>query len=142
MYNEILQYNWLSYSISLRNVKLPATASYCCWDSRVPNTVLLAQLKDKVKKWSDTGEEKRLQGLTNTSQPDDVPHHKPRKRNPNRFRILQDSLQSSELDGLNTATYKLNYIKKYPLFTYMSIDVGDPPLSQVIYNENDDEFEY
>lgn len=68
-------------------------------------------------------------------------NHKPRKRNPNRFRILQDSLQSSDLDGLNTAKYKLNYIKKYPLFTYISIDVGDPPLSQVIYNENDDEFE-
>jgi hypothetical protein len=64
--------------------------------------------------------------------------HKARKRNPNRFRILQDSLQSSELDGLKTAKYKLNYIKKYPLFTYISVDVGNPPASQVIYNENEE----
>jgi hypothetical protein len=52
--------------------------------------------------------------------------HEGRYKNPNRIKLLNEATQRKDIDGLNTVKYDLYGILKYPLFTHMIINVGDP----------------
>ena len=47
-------------------------------------------------------------------------------RNPERFNLLEKTVQRYKTDGLNNVKYRLNGIIKYPMFTHLLIDVGKP----------------
>ena len=52
--------------------------------------------------------------------------HKKREKNPERRALLNKGTERMSADGLNNVQYILIGTVKYPLFTYMAINTGDP----------------
>jgi hypothetical protein len=52
--------------------------------------------------------------------------HKKARKNPERNKLLKNGRRKYNLDGLSTVVYNLIDIIKYPLFTHILIDVGNP----------------
>ncbi|XP_069781210.1 beta-1,4-galactosyltransferase 1-like [Narcine bancroftii] len=46
--------------------------------------------------------------------------------NPQRFDRIARTRQTMQNDGLNSLTYKVLQIKKYPLYTFIDVDIGGP----------------
>ncbi|XP_078070295.1 beta-1,4-galactosyltransferase 1 [Mustelus asterias] len=46
--------------------------------------------------------------------------------NPQRFNRIARTRQTMEHDGLNSLKYKVLEVKKYPLYTYVDVDIGGP----------------
>ena len=53
--------------------------------------------------------------------------HGSRWKNPERVNLLHNSHLRAKTDGLNSVVYELHGIVKYPTFTHLLINVGEPP---------------
>uniref|UniRef100_A0A1A7YR75 Beta-1,4-galactosyltransferase n=1 Tax=Iconisemion striatum TaxID=60296 RepID=A0A1A7YR75_9TELE len=51
-------------------------------------------------------------------------HNEP---NPQRFNKIQNTKNTMKKDGISSLTYKLVEVKKYPLYTNISVEIGKPP---------------
>ncbi|KAF6730979.1 Beta-1,4-galactosyltransferase 2 [Oryzias melastigma] len=51
-------------------------------------------------------------------------HNEP---NPQRFNKIQNTKHTMKKDGISSLTYKLLQIKRYPLYTNISVEIGKPP---------------
>ncbi|KAF7706088.1 beta-1,4-galactosyltransferase 2 [Silurus meridionalis] len=51
-------------------------------------------------------------------------HNEP---NPQRFNKIQNTKNTMRKDGISSLTYRLVSIKKYPLYTNISVEIGKPP---------------
>lgn len=51
-------------------------------------------------------------------------HNEP---NPQRFHKIRNTKNTMKTDGINSLTYRLVQIKKYPLYTNISVEIGKPP---------------
>jgi hypothetical protein len=47
--------------------------------------------------------------------------------NPKRFELLKGCVARMKKDGLNSVQYELLEFIKYPMFTFISVDIGDQP---------------
>jgi hypothetical protein len=54
-------------------------------------------------------------------------NHDPTKKNSRRFDMLKKSVDRMKKDGLNSVQYELLEFTRYPMFTFISIDVGKQP---------------
>ncbi|GCB76820.1 hypothetical protein scyTo_0015558, partial [Scyliorhinus torazame] len=46
--------------------------------------------------------------------------------NPQRFNRISQTRQTMQHDGLNSLKYKVLEVKKYPLYTFIDVDIGGP----------------
>ncbi|KAG9273865.1 beta-1,4-galactosyltransferase 2 [Astyanax mexicanus] len=51
-------------------------------------------------------------------------HNEP---NPQRFNKIQNTKNTMRKDGISSLTYRLASVKKYPLYTNISVEIGKPP---------------
>ncbi|XP_070829955.1 beta-1,4-galactosyltransferase 2 [Chaetodon trifascialis] len=51
-------------------------------------------------------------------------HNEP---NPQRFNKIQNTKNTMKKDGISSLTYRLVQVKKYPLYTNISVEIGKPP---------------
>ncbi|CAG5896563.1 unnamed protein product [Menidia menidia] len=51
-------------------------------------------------------------------------HNEP---NPQRFNKIQNTKNTMRKDGISSLTYRLVEVKKYPLYTNISVEIGKPP---------------
>ncbi|XP_047222969.1 beta-1,4-galactosyltransferase 2 isoform X2 [Girardinichthys multiradiatus] len=51
-------------------------------------------------------------------------HNEP---NPQRFNKIQNTKNTMKKDGISSLTYKLVQVKKYPMYTNISVEIGKPP---------------
>ncbi|XP_067331237.1 beta-1,4-galactosyltransferase 2 isoform X1 [Channa argus] len=51
-------------------------------------------------------------------------HNEP---NPQRFNKIQNTKNTMKKDGISSLTYRLVQVKRYPLYTNMSVEIGKPP---------------
>ncbi|KAG7454155.1 beta-1,4-galactosyltransferase 2 [Solea senegalensis] len=51
-------------------------------------------------------------------------HNEP---NPQRFNKIQNTKNTMKKDGISTLTYRLVQVKRYPLYTNISVEIGKPP---------------
>ncbi|XP_075877800.1 beta-1,4-galactosyltransferase 2 [Nelusetta ayraudi] len=51
-------------------------------------------------------------------------HNEP---NPQRFNKIQNTKNTMKKDGISSLTYRLVHVKKYPLYTDISVEIGKPP---------------
>ncbi|CAN9502941.1 unnamed protein product [Ophioblennius macclurei] len=51
-------------------------------------------------------------------------HNEP---NPQRFHKIRNTKNTMKTDGINSLTYRLVQVKKYPLYTNISVEIGKPP---------------
>ncbi|XP_030017005.1 beta-1,4-galactosyltransferase 2 [Sphaeramia orbicularis] len=51
-------------------------------------------------------------------------HNEP---NPQRFNKIQNTKNTMKKDGISSLTYKLVQVKRYPLYTNISVEIGKPP---------------
>ncbi|XP_068197156.1 beta-1,4-galactosyltransferase 2 [Antennarius striatus] len=51
-------------------------------------------------------------------------HNEP---NPQRFNKIQNTKNTMKKDGISSLTYRLVKVKKYPLYTNISVEIGKPP---------------
>ncbi|OCT97447.1 beta-1,4-galactosyltransferase 1 [Xenopus laevis] len=58
-----------------------------------------------------------------------IRHNKDNKNDPNpqRFDLLAHTRQTMNSDGINSLSYKVVSTKKFPLYTYITVDIGLPP---------------
>uniref|UniRef100_A0A3Q4BA51 Beta-1,4-galactosyltransferase n=1 Tax=Mola mola TaxID=94237 RepID=A0A3Q4BA51_MOLML len=52
-------------------------------------------------------------------------HNEP---NPQRFNKIQNTKNTMKKDGISSLTYRLVQVKRYPLYTNVSVEIGKPPL--------------
>ncbi|CAL8323468.1 unnamed protein product [Arctogadus glacialis] len=51
-------------------------------------------------------------------------HNEP---NPQRFNKIQNTKNTMRRDGISTLTYRLVQVKRFPLYTNISVEIGKPP---------------
>ncbi|KAJ8406279.1 hypothetical protein AAFF_G00305100 [Aldrovandia affinis] len=51
-------------------------------------------------------------------------HNEP---NPQRFNKIQNTKNTMKKDGISSLTYRVVQVKKHPLYTNISVEIGKPP---------------